>query len=586
MTDLAELPDRECLAELLLRWEELFEKGQDTPASQLAKDRPDLIPELARRIHALKTVSWIMKPLVDPPTSQATALPLRAIGERLAGRYRLEALVAEGGFAEVYRAFDEELHRSVAIKVPKPSRLGSGDAFLAEARRVARLKHEGIVPVYDVRVEGRTCFIVSEFLEGGSLADRLVMGKPSLEEALRWIGEIADTLEYAHLHGVVHRDIKPGNILIDHHGRAKLADFGIAQSAAKACDAGPSLGTLCYMSAEQLQGKPTDHRTDIYSLGIVLHELVTGEVPYASLEPPLLRRDIVAGSPSLADRMPPALREVCRKSLSVDPQSRQASAAQFAAEIRRAAGPKRGQLVWPWLLAGVAVVAMLAGRFLPVFQQTAVSRVSPAEAMATATTDLLAKRYAEAEEGFTRILQAAPRDAEALKGRGNCRLQLKMLDEAVTDLTAALEVNPDDPMTLKYRGLAHAELRDFPKAIADYSAVVRLMPSAREIKEELASVYAIRSHERFENGQFVEAADDMTEAIRLTPESPVNYHRRGSCYFHAGEYEKALADLDEAIRREPQKPEHYENRGHCYLRMGKQAEADREFKQAEELRQQ
>lgn len=584
MTDLAERPDREHLAELLLRWEELFEKGQDTPAAQLAKDRPDLIPELARRINALKTVSWITKPSADQPASPAAPVPLRTFGERLAGRYRLETLLAEGGFAEVYRAFDEELQRPVAVKMPKPDRLGSGDAFLAEARRVARLKHEGIVPAYDVGMAGSTCFIVSEFVEGGSLADRLVKGKPSAEEALRWIGEIADALEYAHLHGVVHRDIKPGNILVDHHGRAKLADFGIAQSAAKADDAGPSLGTLRYMSPEQLQGKPVDHRTDVFSLGIVLHELLTGEVPYASLEPPLLRRDIVAGSSTLSHRMPPALREVCRKALSVDPQARQASAAQFAAEVRRAAGAKRGQLVWPWLLTGVAAVALLAGRFLPVFEKDPPPQISPAEAMAAATTDLLAKRYAEAEQGFTRILQADPRNAEALKGRGNCRLQLKMLDEAVADLTAALETHPDDPATLRYRGLAYAELRDFPKAIADFSAVVRLMPEAREIQEQLAAVYAIRSHERFEDGQFAAAADDMTEAIRLAPESPVNYHRRGACWFHLGEYQRAYDDLTVAIGKEPGNPDHYNNRAQTLKRMGRNDEAEADLKKARALR--
>jgi Flp pilus assembly protein TadD len=584
MTDLAELPDRECLAELLLRWEELFEKGQDTPASQLAKDRPDLIPELARQIHALKTVSWIMKPLVDQPMGQSSPQPLRAEGERLAGRYRLETLVAEGGFAEVYRAFDEELQRTVAIKMPKPGRLGSGDAFLAEARRVARLRHEGIVPVYDVGMEGDTCFIVSEFLEGGSLADRLVKGKPSRDEAIRWICEIADALEHAHLHGVVHRDIKPGNILVDHRGRAKLADFGIAQSAAKAGDSGPSLGTLSYMSAEQLQGNPTDHRTDIYSLGIVLHELLTGEVPYASLEPPLLRRDIVGGKPNLSDQLPPPLRDICRKALSVDPQARQTSATQFAAEVRRVAGLKRGQLVWPWLLTGVAAIALVAGRFLSFTDKDQPPRISPAEAMATATTDLLAKRYAEAEDGFTRILLADPGNAEALKGRGNCRLQLKMLNEAVTDLTAALEVNPDDPIALKYRGLAYAELRNFPKAIDDFSAVTQLIPESREIKEQLATVYAIRSHERFENGQFALAADDMTEAIGLAPDSPINYHRRGACWFHMGEYQRAYDDLTVAIGKEPGKADHYDNRAQTLQRMGRNDEAEADFKKARGLR--
>ncbi|NBT35865.1 MAG: serine/threonine protein kinase, partial [Betaproteobacteria bacterium] len=163
--DSESLPDREVVAELLLQWEELYEHGQDTPASDLAKDHPHLIPELARRIAALKTVSWITRP-TDPTPHEQTPKPAGLAGKTLGGRYRLDELIAEGGFAEVYRAYDTELQRTVAVKIPKRSRLTSTDLFLAEARRVARLKHDGIVPVYDVGVEGGACFIVSEFVDG------------------------------------------------------------------------------------------------------------------------------------------------------------------------------------------------------------------------------------------------------------------------------------------------------------------------------------------------------------------------------------------------------------------------------------
>jgi len=145
-------------------------------------------------------------------------------------------------------------------------------------------------------------------------------------------------------------------------------------------------------------------------------------------------------------------------------------------------------------------------------------------------------------------------------------------------------LDPVDPVTLKYRALAHATLRDFSRAITDYKAVAEAMPEASEIKQELASVYAIRSHERFENGQFSEAAGDMTEAIRLAPESPVNYHRRGACYFHMGEYQKAYDDLTVAIGKEPHKPEHYDNRGQTLQRLERNDEAEADFKKARELR--
>jgi serine/threonine protein kinase len=369
MMNSASRPERELLAELLLQWEELYERGQDTPSEELAKDHPDLVPELTRRIKALKTVAWIKKPLGGPMANPQGPTPLGRTGWTLGDRYRLDELVAEGGFAEVYRAYDTELQRIVAVKIPKPSRLGSAESFLAEARRVASLKHDGIVPVYDVGVEGDICFIVSEFLEGGSLADRLTRGKPSREEAVRWIGEIADALEYAHINGIVHRDIKPANILIDQHGRAKLADFGIAQSSIKTGGNTPSLGTLRYMSPEQLEGKPADHRSDIYSLGLVLYESLTGDLPYSSPDPSIIRREIAEGRVRLSSSVPSLLASCIRKATSRSPYVRHASAIQFACDLRRMTSLSGVKKVVVLLLSVVAVLGLSAIFLFPIVQR-------------------------------------------------------------------------------------------------------------------------------------------------------------------------------------------------------------------------
>ncbi|MFM8572466.1 MAG: protein kinase domain-containing protein [Pirellula sp.] len=346
--------DEDLLSELLLVWEE---QGQKLSAEELCKDHPHLVQELAQRIHALKSTAWLDKPLGDDEFElevHRTTLEPRT----LIGRYRLEKLVAEGGFAYVWLGFDEELQRPVAVKVPKPNRAFSIDSFMAEARRVARLKHPGIVQVYDTGRDGDSCFIVSEFVEGGSLADQLRKNRPTQEQAIRWIIQIAEALEYAHLHGVVHRDIKPANILIDHHHCALLADFGIAQSASKSTEHALSLGTLSYVSPEQLVGKPTDPRSDVYSLGVVLHEVLTGTIPYSSREPNVLRKEIASGAQAVSSsELSDELKRICKKALNRDPQDRYKSAAHFGADLGRYLDKKPSSM-WRWI---ALVLALLGG---------------------------------------------------------------------------------------------------------------------------------------------------------------------------------------------------------------------------------
>lgn len=350
--------DEESLAELLIQWEELYELGQDTTARELCKDCPHLAEELSRRIAAMKATDWLNDP--HPPVGAPPAIavePLR--GRVLDGRYRLDALVAEGGFAQVWRAFDTDLQRIIAVKIPKRTEFGTSEAFLAEARRVARLKHPAILPVYDVGLDDDKCYFVTEYVEGGSLADRLRKVRIPTAQVCRWIVSIADALDHAHRFGIVHRDVKPANILIDAHDRALLADFGIAQSVLNKGACAPSVGTLPYMAPEQLDGQTAVPQSDIYSLAVVLHEATAGKLPYSASDPRALYREICDGA-TLSNDVPKSIAAACRKALCKDPGQRFGSAAEFAAEIRHS-------LKTPWrvpLVAAAATSLLLAAVLL------------------------------------------------------------------------------------------------------------------------------------------------------------------------------------------------------------------------------
>src|SRR5262245_19884294 len=201
--------------------------------------------------------------------------------EVIRGRYRLERRLGVGAMSEVWAAHDLELDRAVAVKflgeTTDPLR------FEREAQTVAGLSHPNISRVFDFGEVDDRRFIVFEFLPGGSLEERLQPGRPLADDAtMRVAADIAAALAYAHEHGVLHRDVKPANILFDEDGNAKLADFGIARlgGAATLTEAGTMLGTAAYISPEQARAEPVTPATDVYSFGVVLYRLLTGQLPF------------------------------------------------------------------------------------------------------------------------------------------------------------------------------------------------------------------------------------------------------------------------------------------------------------------
>ena len=230
------------------------------------------------------------------------------------GRYRLIERLALGGSAEVWRAHDEQLDRPVAVKRLHPHLLpdeSSRKRLAAEARAAASLSHPVIVDIYDVDATGEAPALVMELVDGESLSARIARSGPlEPREAASMAADIAEALFHAHQRGVVHRDVKPGNVLLASDGRTKLVDFGIAHSLAESAErltmTGTVVGTMSAMAPEQLLGGPITPRTDLYGIGVVLYEALTGRPPYPGGSPVALAEAQRAGPPPL-DGIDPTL---------------------------------------------------------------------------------------------------------------------------------------------------------------------------------------------------------------------------------------------------------------------------------------
>src|SRR5262245_51079737 len=252
----------------------------------------------------------------------AAAAPLPTIDAR--SRYKILERLGAGGFGVVFKAWDAELERTVAIKVLRPGSSASSAAhLLAEARTLARLDHPAIVPIYDLgRTPGDELLIVSKFVEGRDLGKWLKTQRMSPVQAATCVAILAEALDYAHVQGIVHRDVKPGNILLAATGEPVLSDFGLALHETTLGSGSNFVGTPAYMSPEQAryEGHRVDGRSDIYSLGTVFYQLLTGSRPFqAQNREELLDfiRNVEVRPPRQIDRsLPRELERICLRSLA------------------------------------------------------------------------------------------------------------------------------------------------------------------------------------------------------------------------------------------------------------------------------
>ena len=334
------------------------------------------------------------------------------------GRYRVMRKLGAGGMADVYLAEDEELGRRVAIKILNDRHANDEsfvERFRREAKNAAGLSHPNIVSIYDRGEAEGTYYIAMEYLDGRTLKELLVARGPMpIADAIHHTRQILNALRFAHKKGVVHRDIKPHNVMVDGDGRLKVTDFGIARAgASQMTEAGAIVGTAQYLSPEQARGAAVDQRSDLYSIGVVLYEMLTGNVPFMGESPVEIAMKHLSDTPrppsSIRPEIPPDLDMVVLRALAKNPDDRFQTAEEMDAELAHIADggsvtaitadaatavlsgtslanaptaiasprrerrpstyryqdpPPRRRTIWPWLLAILGLVAaLLAGWF-------------------------------------------------------------------------------------------------------------------------------------------------------------------------------------------------------------------------------
>jgi serine/threonine-protein kinase len=539
------------------------------------------------------------------------------------GPYRIIEQLGQGGMATVFKAYHPALDRYVAIKVLHPA-FKEDPNFLArfqrEARIVAKLEHPHIVPVYDFSEHKGMAYLVMRYVAGETLKAHLTGEPLSADRILEILKPVAEALAYAHEQGVLHRDIKPSNVMLTPEGGIYLTDFGLArmaQSGESTLSQDMMIGTPQYMSPEQAKGEKVDERTDIYSLGVVLFEMLTGRVPFSADTPYAVVHDhIYTPLPlptTIKSDISPALERVLLKALAKEKDDRYQKVTELALAFEDAvveatsgitpaleeeaaepttvpsivieakpAVPETKPSRKRWLVIGGAVAALLilvccAGLFLASQAQKAKGTPTPIarpEIKATAfpggPTELPPPDGEDPVSQAVRQVQANPKDPRSHLMLGDAYALQGNKVKALEEYERAIELDPEYAEAYIKAGNMLAVLGDFGRAAEMYQRAVELQPD--NIEANLKAGQAL-----WGDRQIRPAVQYFERVAELDPDLPLPHAALGNFLIGIGQLEEGREELETAIRLDPRLPEAHFGMGLYWKAVGDVEEARREF---------
>ncbi|HEX6641584.1 MAG TPA: protein kinase [Thermoanaerobaculia bacterium] len=470
--------------------------------------------------------------------------------ESAVSHYRIVQKLRAGGMGEVYLAEDRNLPRVVALKL-LPIERNSDDLlrhrFMREAHAASSLSHPNIARIYEAGEDDGRAFIAMEYVDGQSLEERIARGPLSLDEIVAIALQLGGAVEEAHAHGVIHRDLKPSNVMLTARGDVKVLDFGLAKFSDAAHDAtawksetGLVLGTVPYMSPEQALGNGADARSDIFSIGVVLYELVTGRLPFAAATAAGTLVRIVNEQPEAMARfnydLPPELERIVRKCLEKAPERRYQSATELLVDLRNfdrdrlLAAPSPARVRFRGI-AGMVLLMIAAVAGILFWQRASRPKTQPVDAEAY-------RLYLHGRQ------QWSTRSPEGLRGALDSFRQTIEIDPAFAPAYAGLA----DTYSLleRYASVPNAESRG--RAMAAAQRAVQLDPSLPEAHASLASV-----REAYD-WDWAGAEREYRAAIRLSPSYSTAHHWRAMLLARLGRFDEAKQEIAMARRLDPLSP--------------------------------